>query len=99
MSGLRISSAKSGIKSGAQSAAGFAQSSHENHPMATGAVGLAIGAIMGSLLPLSEKEKSQLQGVADKVAESGAELASQAAGHIESAAELADPEKSSSAAT
>jgi hypothetical protein len=64
--GHGISSAASatghGIKSSAESAGEF----YAENPLASGALGLAIGTLLGSVLPLSRQEYDQFKGVADR---------------------------------
>lgn len=50
-----------------------------HNPIAFGAIALAIGALIGSTTPLSETERNALEGVADKAARTGADLAEKGA--------------------
>ena len=67
----------------AKSASEMAKSTHDSHPIVTGALALAAGALIGSLLPLSRTEEEKLRPVADTVAKHGAEGASRLARHAE----------------
>jgi ElaB/YqjD/DUF883 family membrane-anchored ribosome-binding protein len=49
------------------------------NPLAFGAIALAVGALIGSATPLSDAERSALEGVADKAARAGADLAEKGA--------------------
>lgn len=59
---------------------------YDQNPLAAGAVGVAIGALLGSLAPLSAIERSKLQGVADEAMKAGAGLAERGAAKVEQAA-------------
>jgi ElaB/YqjD/DUF883 family membrane-anchored ribosome-binding protein len=50
-----------------------------DNPVAFGAIALAIGALIGSATPLSDTERNALEGVADKAARTGADLAEKGA--------------------
>jgi len=70
------------VSSGAQSA----RMVQEDYPLAVGAFGFAIGALLGSVLPLTEVETRRLAPIADKglaagaqAARKGAEIANKAA--------------------
>ena len=54
--------------------------------MAAGAIGLAIGALIGSLTPLSSVERDGLHDVADKTAKAAAGLAERGADAVQKAA-------------
>lgn len=56
---------------------------YEDNPLVTGALAMAIGAIIGSAAPLSQAERSSLGGVADAVARKGADLAERGAHEVE----------------
>lgn len=59
---------------------------YDQNPLAAGAIGIAIGAIVGSLAPLSSLERDKLQGVADNAMRAGADLAERGANAVEKAA-------------
>lgn len=59
---------------------------YDQNPLAAGAIGVAIGALLGSLAPLSSLERDKLQGVADEAMKAGANLAERGAAKIEKAA-------------
>lgn len=65
-----VGSAKGGAKAAVSSSAQF----HEANPVATGAIGVALGALLGAALPLSRKEESALGAVADKGLAMGADI-------------------------
>jgi ElaB/YqjD/DUF883 family membrane-anchored ribosome-binding protein len=48
---------------------------YDETPLAAGAIALAVGALVGSLTPLSQPERRTLRGVADRAARTGADLA------------------------
>lgn len=73
-----VSAVKSGLH-GAGSAASSARQWHEANPVATGAIGIAIGALAGAALPLSRKEEQVLGGIADKGLAAGADVSRKAA--------------------
>lgn len=59
---------------------------YNDNPLAAGAIGVAIGALIGSLAPLSSLERDKLRGLADEAMKAGAGLAEQGAGAVEKAA-------------
>lgn len=59
---------------------------YDQNPLAAGAIGLAIGALIGTLAPLSSLERDKLQGVADDAMRVGAGLAERGANAVEKAA-------------
>lgn len=59
---------------------------YDQNPLAAGAIGVAIGALIGSLTPLSSVERKNLQGVADEALKAGAGLAERGANAVEKAA-------------
>jgi ElaB/YqjD/DUF883 family membrane-anchored ribosome-binding protein len=59
---------------------------YEQNPLAAGAVGVAIGALLGSLTPLSSMERKNLQGLADGAMKAGADMAERGASVVEKAA-------------
>ncbi len=59
---------------------------YDDNPLAAGAIGLAVGALIGSLTPLSSVERGGLQGVADKAARTAADLAERGADAVQKAA-------------
>jgi len=73
-----LKSAAHSTKSGAKAAASSALQLYETNPIATAAIGVALGALFGAALPLSRKEEEVLGGVTDKVMAKGADLSRQA---------------------
>ncbi|HEY0103891.1 MAG TPA: DUF3618 domain-containing protein [Brevundimonas sp.] len=69
-----LQSAASSAKSGAHAAVSSGLQFHESNPVATGAIGVALGALLGAALPLSRKEEAALSAVADKGMAVGAEI-------------------------
>lgn len=67
------------IKMGAGDVKHKAQAFYEEYPLAAGAIGVAIGAIIGASAPLSSAEREKLQGLAGVAAKAGAELAEKGA--------------------
>ena len=63
---------------------------HEENPLVSGAIALAVGALAGSLFPVSDKEREALQPVADDLIERGAALAEQGAETLERHAETVE---------
>jgi ElaB/YqjD/DUF883 family membrane-anchored ribosome-binding protein len=59
---------------------------YDGNPLAAGAIGLAVGALLGSLAPLSNIERDSLHGVADKAARTAADLAERGADAVQKAA-------------
>jgi ElaB/YqjD/DUF883 family membrane-anchored ribosome-binding protein len=59
---------------------------YNENPLAAGAIGLAIGAMIGSLAPLSSLERDGLHDVADKTARTAADLAERGADAVQKAA-------------
>ncbi|XBQ16717.1 MAG: hypothetical protein ABL308_02310 [Oceanicaulis sp.] len=66
-------------KDAARSGANSVASLHESNPVATGAVALAAGALIGALLPLTRQEHDTLAEPADKASEQAARAAQKAA--------------------
>ncbi len=56
---------------------------YNENPLAAGAIGVAIGALLGSLAPLSSMERDKLHGVADEAMKAGAGLAERGADYVE----------------
>jgi ElaB/YqjD/DUF883 family membrane-anchored ribosome-binding protein len=77
------------LKEGAGDVKHKTQAFYEEYPLAVGAIGLAIGALIGASAPLSSMERDNLQGVADAAAKAGADLAEKGARGVERAAEKA----------
>lgn len=75
--------AQSAAKSAVDRSAAF----HEDYPLATGAIGLAIGALVGSSMPLSREEHDRLKDVVDQGLVRGADAARSAAGSVQRGAE------------
>jgi ElaB/YqjD/DUF883 family membrane-anchored ribosome-binding protein len=64
-----------------------AEDFYQETPLAAGAIALAVGAIIGSAMPLSRPERTALKGVADKAGRASADLAERGAKMIEEAVE------------
>ena len=60
-----------------------AQNFYDDSPLSAGAIALAIGALLGGSMPLSDTERDALAGVADKAARTGADLAQRGAKMVE----------------
>jgi ElaB/YqjD/DUF883 family membrane-anchored ribosome-binding protein len=56
---------------------------YRDSPLSVGAIALAIGAVIGSLTPLTDTERERLEGIADKAARAGADLAERGAAMVE----------------
>ena len=67
-----------GLQSAQQVAGSFLATLNEN-PIALGAIGLAVGALLGALVPQSEQEKEALADVAAQTRDAATELAQKAA--------------------
>lgn len=63
-----------------------AEAFYDDNPLAAGAIGIAVGALIGSLTPLSNVERGGLQDVADKTARTAADLAERGADAVQKAA-------------
>ena len=59
---------------------------YNDNPLAAGSIGLAIGALIGSLTPLSSMERDGLHDVADRTAKAAADLAERGADAVQKAA-------------
>lgn len=77
------------IKAGAGDVKHKAQDFYEEYPLAAGAIGMAIGALIGSTAPLSSLERDNLQGAAGAAAKAGADLAEKGAHAVQRAADKA----------
>lgn len=77
--GKGVGSAVRAGRDGATAAAGSAKQLHETNPIATAAIAVALGAVVGAALPLSRKEEEVLGGAADKGLALGAEVSRKAA--------------------
>jgi ElaB/YqjD/DUF883 family membrane-anchored ribosome-binding protein len=64
-----------------------AQAFYDEYPMAVGAIGLAVGALIGASAPLSSVERDSLGGVADAATRAGAGLAEKGSDIASKAAE------------
>jgi hypothetical protein len=60
---------------------------YDQNPLAAGAIGVAVGALLGSLAPLSTLERDNLQGLADTAKRTAADLAESGANAVEKAAQ------------
>jgi ElaB/YqjD/DUF883 family membrane-anchored ribosome-binding protein len=77
------------LKEGAADAKHKAQAFYDDYPLAAGAIGVAIGAIIGAAAPLSSVERDNLQGVAGAAAKAGADMAEKGAHAAQRAADKA----------
>jgi ElaB/YqjD/DUF883 family membrane-anchored ribosome-binding protein len=77
------------LKEGLSNARYKTQDLYNEYPLAAGAIGLGIGALVGAMTPLTNTEREQLQGVADAAAKAGADLAEKGARAVERTAEKA----------
>ena len=77
------------LKAGAADVKHKTMDFYDEYPLAAGAIGVAIGAIIGAMAPLSEMERDKLQGVADAAAKAGADLADKGGRAVERAADKA----------
>lgn len=77
------------LKEGISTAKHRTQDLYNEYPLAAGAIGLGIGALIGAMTPLSSVERENLQGVADAAAKAGADLAEKGARAVERTAEKA----------
>lgn len=75
------------LKAGAGEAKHRAQAFYDEYPLAAGAIGLGIGALVGALAPLSSVERESLHGVAGAAAKAGADLAEKGARAVERSAD------------
>ncbi len=67
------------IGEGARDARHGAVNYYQESPLVVGALAVAVGAIIGSVAPLTEPEREGLHGVADKALRAGADLAERGA--------------------
>jgi ElaB/YqjD/DUF883 family membrane-anchored ribosome-binding protein len=74
------------LKEGLGDAKHRTQAFYDEYPLAAGAIGVAIGALIGASAPLSSIEREKLQGVADAAAKAGADLAEKGAKAVDKAA-------------
>ena len=77
------------LKEGLANARYKTQDLYNEYPLAAGAIGLGIGAVIGAMTPLTSVEREQLQGVADAAAKAGADLAEKGARAVERTTEKA----------
>jgi hypothetical protein len=77
------------LKEGLATARYKTQDLYNEYPLAAGAIGLGIGALIGAMTPLTNAEREQLQGVADAAAKAGADLAEKGARAVERTTEKA----------
>jgi hypothetical protein len=71
------------LKEGLATARYKTQDFYNEYPLAAGAIGLGIGALVGAMAPLTSVEREQLQGVTDAAAKAGADLAEKGARAVE----------------
>ena len=60
---------------------------HDENPLVSGAIAVAVGAVAGALFPVSQQERDALAPVADDLIDRGATLAEQAAERVEAHAD------------
>lgn len=77
-----IRSAAASTRDGAKAAISSGQQLHENNPVATAAIGVAIGALLGAAIPLSRQEERALGDVADKGLAMGVEASRKASDEL-----------------
>jgi ElaB/YqjD/DUF883 family membrane-anchored ribosome-binding protein len=77
--GQAVKSAAATTKQGVANAAAAGMQLHETNPIATAAIGVAIGALVGAAIPLSRKEEQVLGKVADAGLDLGAQASRKAA--------------------
>lgn len=77
--GQAVKSAAASTKQGVANAASAGMHLHETNPIATAAMGVALGALLGAALPLSRKEEQALGKVADAGLDLGAQAGRKAA--------------------
>lgn len=77
------------LKEGLANARYKTQDLYNEYPLAAGAIGLGIGALIGAMTPLTNTEREQLQGVASAAAKAGADLAEKGARAVERTTEKA----------
>jgi ElaB/YqjD/DUF883 family membrane-anchored ribosome-binding protein len=77
------------VKAGIAEAKHRTQAFYDEYPLAAGAIGVAVGALIGSVTPLSSVERDSLRGVADTAARAGADLAEKGARAVERTADKA----------
>lgn len=70
------------VKGGMGDAKHKAQAFYDEYPLAAGAIGLAVGALIGATAPLSRMERDNLSGVADAAARRGADMAERSADFV-----------------
>jgi ElaB/YqjD/DUF883 family membrane-anchored ribosome-binding protein len=83
--GEKAHGAADAVKSGAHRASDGFSHLLETNPLAVGAIGIAVGALLGSLLPTTRKEHELLGETSDRVIGRAKELARQGMGHASSA--------------
>jgi hypothetical protein len=77
------------VKAGIAEATHRTQAFYDEYPLAAGAIGVAVGALIGAMTPLSSFEREKLEGVADAAARAGADLAEKGARAVERTADKA----------
>ncbi|MGD9966504.1 MAG: DUF3618 domain-containing protein [Hyphomonadaceae bacterium] len=85
-----LADAKHGVQDQARKLGGAASNArhgaadfYQETPLAAGAIGLAIGALIGAAAPLTRPERETLRGVADEAVSRGADLAERGARAVE----------------
>lgn len=71
------------LRESAEQARYRAERFYDETPLAAGAIALAVGALVGSLTPLSSPERRTLRGVADTAVRTGADLAERGSRAVE----------------
>ncbi len=77
------------LKAGMGDARMKSEEFYNEYPLAAGAIGLGVGALIGALTPLTSMEREKLRGVADMAAKRGADLAEKGARAVERTTEKA----------
>lgn len=77
------------LRAGMDGARTRSQDLYNEYPLAAGAIGLGVGALIGAVTPLSAMEREKLRDVADMAAKRGADLAEQGARAVERTTEKA----------
>jgi hypothetical protein len=77
------------LKYGVETARNRSEEFYNEYPLAAGAIGLGVGALIGAMTPLTEMERERLRGVADQAAKVGVDMAERGAHAVERAADKA----------
>lgn len=89
MSGARdfVSDQAHNLSSGMADAGARSRDLYNDYPLAAGAIGIGIGALIGAATPLTAMERDKLRNVADMAAKHGADIAEQGARAVERTAD------------